>query len=85
MHAISPRASNGNFGTLSKSVMNNGSPRPPLAWRLLGLALALLLLSLAVYVLMHAVQIATAIVAALLPLIAMVGIYKFMVGKVRKK
>jgi hypothetical protein len=52
---------------------HGGTPRPPLPGRLTGLALALLLLSFAVYV---ALDVATVLMSAVMPLLVLIGIYQ---------
>lgn len=60
---------------------DDSTPRPPLAGRLVGLAVGVLLLSLAVYV---ALDVLAALVAVTVPLLAMALVYIIIVGRFRK-
>jgi hypothetical protein len=67
---------------IPKFLRDDGTPRPPLAGQLIGLAVGVLLLSLAVYVALDVVQ---ALVPVVAPLIVLVGIYLVMFGRARHK
>jgi hypothetical protein len=54
---------------------DDGSPKPPLAGQMIGLALGLLLLSFAALVALDVVKILVPIV---LPLLALIGVYALM-------
>jgi hypothetical protein len=61
---------------------HSDAPRPPLAGRLIGLAVGVLLLSLAAYVALDVVQ---ALVPIAAPLIVLIGIYSLLLGRMRHK
>ena len=61
---------------------HSDTPRPPLAGRLIGLAVGVLLLSLAAYVALDVVQ---ALVPVVAPLIVLIGIYSLLLGRTRHK
>jgi hypothetical protein len=67
---------------IPKFLRDDSTPRPPLAGRLIGLAIGVLLLSLAVYV---ALDVAQALIPVVAPLIVLIGIYSLMVGRGRHK
>ncbi len=54
------------------------APRPPLGWRLVGLAVAVGLFAL---VMTFAIEIAKAVVLLLMPFIGLFIIYRFLLGK----
>ncbi|WP_410623216.1 hypothetical protein [Amycolatopsis sp. cmx-8-4] len=60
---------------------DDDAPRPPLAGRLIGLAVGVLVLSGAVYVAASVVQ---ALIPLMVPLVVLIGIYAVMFGKHRK-
>ncbi|WP_414940156.1 hypothetical protein [Amycolatopsis sp. cmx-11-51] len=64
---------------------HSSEERPPLAGRLLGLALSLVVFSAAVYILVSTVRLAAALVAGLLPLLVVAGIYWAVLSRIRKK
>jgi hypothetical protein len=51
---------------------DSSTPRPPMAGRLIGLAVGVLLLSVAAYV---AFKVMTALIPVVVPLLVMIGIY----------
>lgn len=67
---------------MPKFLRDGDTPRPPLAGRLIGLAVGVLLLSLAAYVALDVVQ---ALVPVVVPLIVLVGIYSLLLGRTRHK
>lgn len=60
---------------------NSESPRPPLAGRLVGLAIGVLALSIAAYVALDVVKL---LIPVVVPLIAFLGVYSFMFGRRHK-
>lgn len=59
---------------------SDDTPRPPLAGRLVGLAVGVCLLALGLYFFIDVMQ---AVVALLMPFIALVIIYRLILGKLR--
>lgn len=60
---------------------DDSSPQPPLAGRLIGLAVGVLLLSLAATVALHVFEM---LVPVVVPLLVLIGIYAVLFGRHRK-
>jgi hypothetical protein len=65
-----------------KFFRDHDTPQPPLAGRLVGLSVGVLLLSFAVYV---AMDVLAALLSLVVPFLAVVVIYAVMVGRMRRR